>query len=379
MARIAIDATAFDAVSPGSGQHRYTVDLVRGLSRLATTDTFLLFGSRPDPVPELADLFAAGGAWQYRQLVPTTGRGAAYRDQLRWAVALRRAHVDLLHALHTAVPLVSFAPVVATVYDLMYELFPDYAEAVQSRPYRLYRWSVKRKVERVIAISETTAADLGRLWGVPRARIDVVHLGSDLGVVGEPGAALSALARDSALLVSPYNLEPRKNLLALLEATAIVRRAVPHVRLVLFGDAAVTPERTAVCEREIARLGLQPAIVRTGLLSRGELAWLYARTAVFVFPSLYEGFGLPLLEAMRAGACVLARSGSAMAEVTGDAGALVETKEPDAMAQALIALLGDPERRRALGARAQHRAATFTVERMAQGTYASYCRALGRS
>jgi len=374
MARIAIDATAFDAANPGSGQYRYAVDLIRGLRRLGSADAFLVVGSREEPPPELRAVFD-GAAWRYRQFVPTRGRGAMYRDQARWALLLLKERIDLLHALHTFVPVLAPTPVVVTVYDLMFELFPEYAQAVRSRPWRLFRWAVRRRVRRVIAISEATASDLRRLWGVEAARIEVVLLGSDL----SSGAARDRgrLSRRSALIVSPYNLEPRKNLGALLRAFALLRRETPDVRLTLFGRAAVTPEREAAFTRDLASLGLAGAVTITGSLESADLAALYARAALLVFPSLYEGFGLPLLEAMGAGACVVAVDASAMAEVVGDAGVLVESGGPEALAAAIQGLLRDPERCADLSARARMRAASFTVGRMAEHTHAVYRRILG--
>lgn len=128
-------------------------------------------------------------------------------------------------------------------------------------------------------------------------------------------------------------------------------------------------------------LGLSERVIRCGVLRDHELAELYRRATLFVFPSLYEGFGLPLLEAMSVGVCVVARQASAMAEVVGDAGVLTETAEPEALAQAIAELLDGNEgasRRRELGRLARERAAAFTVERMADLTYQSYLTALKR-
>ena len=123
----------------------------------------------------------------------------------------------------------------------------------------------------------------------------------------------------------PYNLEPRKNLAALVSAFAQALPAAPAARLVLYGRAAVTPEREVEFDRTVAALGVRQAIVRTGFLTDDQLGWLYRRATIFAFPSLYEGFGYPVLEAMAAGACVVARGASAMAEVMDEAGVAVET------------------------------------------------------
>jgi glycosyltransferase involved in cell wall biosynthesis len=127
---------------------------------------------------------------------------------------------------------------------------------------------------------------------------------------------------------------------------------------------------------DVRRLGIEDHVVRTGFLNDNDLAWLYRRATVFVFPSLYEGFGLPVLEAMAAGACVVVRNASAMAEVVGDAGVLVETKDAEKLAGALAALLESPSRRDCLGRAARDRAERFTVRRMAELTLEIYLKSL---
>ena len=183
----------------------------------------------------------------------------------------------------------------------------------------------------------------------------------------------------SPFLLSPYNLEPRKNLAALLQATALLSSRYHDLKLVLFGRAAVTAEREDKFNHQARELGLAEKIIRCGVLADEELAELYRRATVFVFPSLYEGFGLPLLEAMSAGACVVARQASAMAEVVGAAGVLVETAEPEALAAAIAKLLDNEELRADLGRCARERARAFSIERMATLTFQSYLTALSRN
>ena len=210
------------------------------------------------------------------------------------------------------------------------------------------------------------------------SRISVVYSGFEIAApFTAPGSALAVLT-GTRFVLSPYNLEPRKNLRALLIAMAHVRRTHPDLRLILYGHAAVTPDRERDFHKDLSELGLKDAVVRTGFISDEELASFYSQSALFVFPSLYEGFGIPVLEAMAAGACVIARNQSAMREILGETGAQVETKDPAQLAACISSLLDDPVRRAELGRAAQMRAAQFTPDAMAQGTLAAYARALAR-
>jgi glycosyltransferase involved in cell wall biosynthesis len=373
-----------DAYSVGNGQYRYAADLLNALARLGVADRVTVFGTRASPPGSVAGLFAAGTGWEWVRKPPATGRGCDWVNLWRSFRAHRRSRPDVLHVIDATVPALAPCPVVVTAYDLMVEVFPDdYPAWRASRGYRRWRWLNRHRVGRFAAISRTTAADYQRLWGIPPDRIDVVYLG----VSGFPPAGFDQSWEETLAIrfpdlagarfvLAPYNLEPRKNLLALLTAFRAAREPFPGVRLVLFGKGAWTAEREAAADGRIAELGIGPAVVRTGFVEDAALASLYRAADVFAFPALYEGFGLPVLEAMACGGCVLARDASAMAEVVGDAGLLVETADPAALAAGLTRLLGDEAERVRLRAAARVRAADFTPERMARGTAAVYRRAL---
>jgi glycosyltransferase involved in cell wall biosynthesis len=290
---------------------------------------------------------------------------------------LHRVGADLFHTPHTFVPLWR-VPAVVTVHDLMTEMFPEYQPVLQTRTYKRFKSAVQRSGTYAIAISRTTALDLQKYWHIPAERVSTVVSGFD---AVEPAPAvrdeLRRLAEQECIL-APYNLEPRKNLDALLIAFAGVCESFPGVRMVLFGRAAVTPDREQRFRDLVRDLGIADRIALTGFVSESELAWLYRAALLFVFPSLYEGFGIPVLEAMQAGTCVVARNQSAMADVLGDAGVQVETADVSALTSAIHTLLADPARRSRLGAAGRLRAATFTRDTMARGTIDVYRRVLAR-
>lgn len=379
--KIAIDFSGLDSLNQTNGQYHYGVNLVRGLAELQPDVDFLLLGAQDIPVPELRGVFERyGDRWDYRQLPRRKFRGAYYVDHARYSWVLLRERVSLLHALHTLIPLLASCPVVSTIYDLMFELFDDYAQALRSRPYRIHKWAVRHLTRRIICISQTTAVDLCHLWKVSVEKVDVVPLGTNFLRRDNGNAQLSRVtpAQTHLTLLSPYNLEPRKNLKTLLEATALLSSRYHHLKLVLFGGAALTPEREESFIRLTQQLNIQEQVVRVGVVTHEELAALYHQATLFVFPSLYEGFGLPLLEAISSGACVVAHSASAMAEVVGDAGLLVDTNSPAALAEGIEKLLTDRDLREMMGRRAEARAAQFNVRRMAQDTYHCYMTALGK-
>ena len=365
--RIAIDFRSLDHLSIGNGQYRYATDLIRGLAVLPTNSEFVVLGSQPAPVEEIAPVFQSCEHWRYESIPRLAGRGALYREQLRYQLFLRRLNIDLLHALHSFLPLFSPVTVVATVYDMMLELFPEYASAVRSREYRFLKFAFLRSARRAIAISQTTARDLHRLWNFPAERIDVVYLGPEL-----PAGATDRRRSEPPVILSPYNLEPRKNLFRLLEALAQLRDSGRQFHLVLFGRAAVNDAREREFQARLDQLQLRPFTTLTGRIADAELAGLYGSASVFVFPSLYEGFGLPVLEAMTAGACVVAHNESAMTEVVGDAGLLIDMRSVPAICDGIETAL-QPS---GLGARAVERARTFSRERMAKETLAVYEKAV---
>ena len=339
---------------------------------------FVVIGSKPQPIPAVAAALAAGGErWRYVRSSPAARRGWAL-DQLPYARLLRRERVSLFHSPYLFVPVLAPCPTVVTVHDLIWELFPEYSGDGSSGAWQLHRWAARRKAARLIAVSEATAADVARCWGVGADRVSVVPDGTAFGAAAfsnapePPAPSLRELLAPGPVIATPFNLQPHKNLAVLLEAFVALQERHPGLRLALFGRAGWKEEAEAAFERRLAAFPFRHLVIRTGLLDDGELAWLYRRAEVCVFPSLYEGFGLPTLEAMAVGACVVGHDASATKEVVGDAGVLVETRRPAALAGAIAGLVADPARREALGTRARERARLFTIERMAEATWQVY-------
>lgn len=374
--RIAIDFSTLDQLKMTAGHYRYVVQLVRGLAQIGGAQEFVLLGSEREPVPELRDIFGPGSRWSYRRLAHWKHRGAPFVDELIYLRHFLPERIGLLHVVHDFVPRVARCPVIVTKHDLIEEILPEYESTRASDLYQLHRRQVEGRAARIICISQTTADDLHRFWKVEPERTVVIHHGVEESFFLDPG---DNLLRDDPLyrpggkvLVSAYNLEPRKNNVLLLKAVHRLRGEFPELKLVLFGRGLITPKRERTFDELIAELGLGDVVVRPGVITDQMLRQLYRRADIFVFPSRYEGFGLPVLEALACGACVAAGKTSALAEVAGDAAMLVDTVDPEKLANELAALLRDRARQDQLRAAGPARARQFPIEQTVRRTWQTY-------
>ncbi len=379
---IAIDFTAFDRSNMGAGQYRYMVQLIRGFSRKSGI-RFLVVGSLPEPVPEIRDIIGSHPDWDFTQLRPHSYRFNDITYQLRYSWLLRRRRADLFHATHMAVPFFPPCPVLLTKYDLMEEIFDEYAAIRSHRTYRMHKSACRTRVDRIISISRCTHDDLVRFFKVDPQKSRVIYLAVDSSVKPEAPAFatdpdwVSHIEGGSPWLLSPYNLEPRKNLPGLCRAMPEILRQHPDTRLVLFGRAAWSEQREKDFDAELEKLGIAPCVHRTGFVSEGELVWLYANASIFVFPTFYEGFGYPIIEAMSAGACVVAGNTSSMAELLDGVGTGVDVRDSQSIAGAVSSLLSDPDRRAEAGRKGREWAAGFSLDNLVDQTFATYLEMLG--
>jgi glycosyltransferase involved in cell wall biosynthesis len=287
-----------------------------------------------------------------------------------------RAGVDVLHSLGSTAPGWGRFRRVVTVHDLIHRVHPEAHAGLLPYGMRLLVRLATARSDRVIAISRSTRDDLVRMLGVSTAKIDVVPQGVGQSVAVTALDEASVRARlgvgDRTLVLSVSAKRPHKNLARLLEALALVpaeRRPV----LVLPGYA--TWHEAELRERAVA-LGVERDVRFLGWVSDAELEGLYAAARCFVFPSLYEGFGLPVLEAMRRGLPVACSDRSSLPEVAGDAALLFDPASPRAIADALERLLGDEALVARLAAAGPFQAARFSWEATARGVLESYRRAV---
>ncbi len=303
-------------------------------------------------------------------------------EQLVQPLALRRARIELLHSLAFAGPLAVSIPWIVTVYDLSFVRFPESFNTAN----RIYlNWAVRHSVRnaaRVIAISQSTKRDLVSEYGVAPDKVTVVYGGSDPAFApARDERAVEALrARrhlPDRMILHLGTIEPRKNLVRLVRAFARAKRMghLPH-RLVLAGargwkDAQVD---TAVQEEELG-----DDVIFAGYVPQQELPLWYQAADVFVYPSLYEGFGLPPLEAMACGTPVVTSNAASLPEVVQDAALVVEPTDVAALADAIVKSCQQPALRDELRSRGLAQAAKFSWARAARETTDVYHAVLDRN
>ncbi len=301
-------------------------------------------------------------------------------EQLWLPLALGREGADVLHSLAYVQPLACPTRSVVTVHDLSFLLYPGNF----NRANRLYLRAFSRlsaaRADRVIAVSANTKRDVVRLLGVEAAKVAVVHHGiEECFRPFADRAAVEAFRRRRGLperfVLFVGTIEPRKNLETLVEAFARLRRAgLPH-KLVVAGAKGWQWQPVFAA---VERLGLEGEVAFPGYVPYDEQPLWYNSADLFVYPSLYEGFGFPPLEAMACGTPVIASRTSALPEVVGEAGLLVDPLDAEALAEALRRALSDRDLSQQLSERGLARARGFTWREAARRTAAVYAEAAGR-
>ena len=358
------------SVVPGEtgGAEIYARCLIPALADQAGRDALRIFAT-----PDLGDPSWTEGI--ARTVLPVPGRSRIRRtlaEQALLPAAARRAGIDVLHNLQsTAPPVAGARRQVTTVHDLLYLHHPATHSPLLRRGMAVLVPAAVRRSDRVIAISQATKDDIVASLGAPAGKIDVVHHGPGLalGAAPTPEAALRERLGlgDAPILLSPSARRAHKNLERLLEAFALLE---PGPVLVAPGYATGAEDALGALA---ARLGVADHVRFTGWLDDADIEGLYACSAALVFPSLAEGFGFPVLEAMRHGLPVACADRTSLPEIAGGAARLFDPESVEAIAAAVREVLVDPEPFAEAGRR---RAAGFSWERAARETLAVYERAL---
>jgi glycosyltransferase involved in cell wall biosynthesis len=379
MMRVAFDGRA---LQPGFREHQgrgigvYAVELVRTLARRG--DIELTVWHQPElPLPA-AHVPAGVATRAYPRLaLPARDRLAS---QLTVPAALAVSRHDVFHfPAHGDAPARGGRGVVVTVHDLILEVMARDYDPRRTPAFRLARTlerAAVRHARAVVTDSAVTRKDVETFYGVPHERVRVAHLGLHPRFV-RPAASVIAAARERLGLPHPYvlylgGIDARKDVPCLLAAWAHARSTAGETMdLVIAGRVREAREFPALLDRARA-LGIESTLRFPGHVADDDLPALHAGARVFAFPSRYEGFGFPPLEAMACGTPVVSSGGGSLREVLGDAALVTPPGYEAAFAQALMRLLGDEALRRDLAARGPAHAAGFTWERTAEATVAAY-------
>jgi len=355
------------------GPESYERELLRQLFRAAPDVDFRAY-LLSDAARDALGALPANA--QARVLRPRS-RWLSVPVSLPWAAA--RDRVDLLHATFVPPPALS-RPLVFTMHDVsMFEHPEFYPPAIRLRLVALLRRGLA-SARVVLCVSEHTRRTVAERFGLPETRLAVAHHGVDARFRPQEPEAARACVAEGLGVESPYLLhvgkyEERKNLPRLIAAFARFREKTgDDTRLVLAGKPSWVAKSVT---RAIARHGVGEFVVELGHVPEETLPALYSGARAFVFPSLWEGFGMPVLEAMASGTPVLTSDRTSLPEVAGDAAVLVDPESHDALVDALVRICSDDDLRGRLRARGLERAATFTWEGCARQTLRAYEQALG--
>lgn len=366
--RIGIDARFHGSVGKGLG--RYTEKLIEHLEKIAPPeDEFFIFLRKEN----------------YDEYLPTSGSfhkvladypWYGWSEQVLFPFLLRRYKLDLVHFPHFNVPLCYGGPFVVTIHDLILLRYPTVRNTTRTPilyrlkflAYRLTIASAVRRARVIITVSRFTEGDIVREYPSAAGKVLVTYEGCDIGgkSSGKEGDPASVPTRD---ILSPYflyvgNAYPHKNL----EIFIALARRFPAIRFVLVGKEDFFYRRFACAVEESGT----DNIVFAGYLTDSELVALYRGATGYVFPSLYEGFGLPPLEAMRFGIPVVASSRGSLPEVLGDAALYADPENPDEFADRIGAILSDDSLRETLSRKGLSRSGKFRWEDMAKASLAAY-------
>jgi glycosyltransferase involved in cell wall biosynthesis len=368
--RICLDAHMIG--SQETGNETYVVSLAPALASLENIDCVAAIEPEA-PVPN---------CWADAQ--PAIARLHPAGDWLRLGYTLpkicRNWHADLLHVTYIA-PFTSPCPIIVTIHDVIFQRFPEFFSARDRLLFATLLPLTLRRAAAVITDSECSRTDIAAFYPFAADKVFAVPLApAPTFRPTEPTAARQVCDRyavASQFILAVGNLQPRKNLLRLVAAfRSLLTQGLHEYQLVLVGKDALHSEEFRAEVRDLVESG---HLAFTGYVPEHDLPALYSAAAAFVYPSIYEGFGLPLLEAMSCGAPVITSDRSSMPEVAGDAAVLVDPTRTDRIAAALYTVLTQSNLADGLRRRGQARAAQFTWDATASQTAEVYQWALQAS
>ncbi|HVS20269.1 MAG TPA: glycosyltransferase family 1 protein [Pyrinomonadaceae bacterium] len=367
---------AIDAHSVGAklgGNESYAVNLIEALAEIDQTNLYTLYVTKQVAIDRFANRWAN---FKVRQTLPHT---PLVRIPLTLSAELRRHPVDVLHVQFTAPPF-SPCPIVTTIHDLSFEHLPETFKRRSRAQLRLTVRRTTRKAALILTLSEFSRRDIIETYAVEPERVLVTPAAAPphfKPVVDETELKKTreTYGIDANYLLSLGSIQPRKNLTRLIEAFLWLRTARPASRL----PQLVIAGKRGWLDREVFRAaqqaGLKESVKFIGYVPEEDLPALYSGAMCFVYPSYFEGFGLPVLEAMQCGAPVIAGNQTSLPEVAGDAALLFDPFDTRALGDAIARVIDNPDYRAELRVKGLKRAAEFNWIATARLTLKAYERA----
>ena len=351
--KVAIDVRKLHDFGIGT----YVRNLLRQLSQLDHDSEYILLCRREDRsvADELGENFRA---------VTESSSQYSLGEQISIPVRLGRTSPDLFHTPHYVLPVLTPCRSIVTIHDCIHLIFPEYLRNRMAHTYaRTMFWTAVNRASRILTVSEASKRDILRFFGVADDKVTVIHNAIDDRFYKDPPEEHIVRVRERYQLSGRFlmyagNVKPHKNIERLIDAFVLLRRdGLDDLKLLITGSEI---SRYATLRRAVHRHNLHKHVRFLGYQSEETLATLYRLADVFVFPSLYEGFGLPPLEAMASGTPVIVSNVSSLPEVVGDAGVLVNPYEPRAIADGIQRVLVDRTLRENLIKRGLIRAKSFS-------------------
>lgn len=366
--RIAIDAHAVGAKL--GGNESYAVNLIEALAQIDSVNDYTIYVT----TREAHDRFDQ--RWPNFKVRSTLPHTPLIRIPLTLSAELRKHPVDVLHVQFTAPPFCP-CPAVVSIHDLSFEHLPQTFKRRSRTQLRLTVRHSARRAARILTLSEHTRQDVMETYGIEPDRINAIPLAAPAHFA--PVEDTRELQRvrhtygiDGEYFLSVGSIQPRKNLARLVKAYALLQGGQSADRLpklVLVGKCAWLYDETL---RALDESGVRDAVVLTGYVPEKDLPALYSGALCFIYPSYFEGFGLPPLEAMKCGTPVIVGNRTSLPEVVGDAGLTVDPFDVNAIANAIKLLTKDSDLRRELRVKGLKRAAAFDWQETARKTLKVY-------
>jgi glycosyltransferase involved in cell wall biosynthesis len=371
--RIAIDA---HSVGTGlGGNESYATNLIKALAEIDPVNQYTLYVTKQEALDRFSN------RWPNFSVRATLPHTPLIRIPLTLSAELRKNPVDVLHVQFTAPPF-SPCPVVVSIHDLSFEHLPQTFKWRSRKQLRITVRRSAREAAQVIALSEFARRDIITTYKVRPEKVSVIPLSapthfSPVQDEEELQRVRQTYGIEGEYILAVGAIQPRKNLSRLVAAYSRLRWARPEVKLpklVLVGKCAWLFDETL---RTIKELEVSNSVIVTGYVPETDLPALYSGALCFVYPSYFEGFGLPPLEAMKCGAPVIAGDKTSLPEVVGDAGMLVDPFDVDNIASAIQRLITDPDLRKQLRVKGLQHAKRFDWQETARQTLSVYKKAAG--